>query len=61
MTAYANGALGHFLDRQVAADAPGDTSFVRRDVRAVVVGISAQMSPSDFLHDLLGPLPIRFR
>jgi hypothetical protein len=61
MTVYANGALGHFVDRQVSADAPADTSIVRRNVHAVVVGISGQMSPSDFLHDLLGPLPIPFR
>jgi len=61
MTAYANGALGHFVDRNVSADAPADTSIVRRNVRAVVVGISAQMSPVDFLRGLLGPLPIPFR
>lgn len=60
MTAYASGAVGHFVDRQVADDAPADTSIVRRPVRAVVVGISAQMSPSEFLHDLLGPIPIPF-
>ncbi|HEX8905065.1 MAG TPA: hypothetical protein VF771_09510 [Longimicrobiaceae bacterium] len=47
LTAYASGALGRYVDRELASTPDGrtDTTIVRKNVRMLVIGVSGQLDP----------------